>query len=244
MDLPPHVDTERIMVNVSRLKFIHRAGAIAADLVMGYEGDVTETTPNIVGVNADGSAIAGKSGVTKKAEKSKTNLIDPYEVESAYDGPLADYNATFGRTALVHRLNKPELASEVSDLVQHDGKSSEAAWAQVLDGAVRSSMREGGRQHLLYRSTAFTKVLAGVTATNIAWFISGAVSLQPSAIDSFCGSVYMFAQMAPALKQRFMQRQGVDLERRLSIVPYDMQPDRYLAVDGLTRLPGLIKNRK
>lgn len=116
MELPPHVDQDRLELNVLHLRAIHRAGAITASVVGSYEGDITQSTPSVVGINADGSAIAGRSAVTKKAQKSKQFLGD---VEYA--------DSEFGWTVLAHRVNRPEAADMVVERTRK-GESSEKAW--------------------------------------------------------------------------------------------------------------------
>lgn len=116
MDLPPHVDLERLQLNVPRLRAMHRAAAVTASVVTSHEGNVTETTPNIVGVNPDGSAIAGKSGVTKKAKRSRQ-----------FNQGVDYIDSEFGWTALAHSINRPEAADMVVERTS-DGQTSEIAW--------------------------------------------------------------------------------------------------------------------
>jgi hypothetical protein len=133
MDLPPHVDTDRLQINVTRLNALHKVGAMTAGYVVSYEGDVTETTPNIVGVNADGSAMAGKSGTTNKADKSQTAYTDIEPIGLIGDAPMI--MSMFSRPVMVHRINRPEAASDVVDIVR-DGKTSDEAWG----GGTRQSI--------------------------------------------------------------------------------------------------------
>lgn len=235
MQLPPHVDTERLQINVSRLRVMHRVGAFAASYVRSYEGDITETTPNIVGVNADGSTIAGKSGITKKAKKAEGSCADPY---SQSFRPMVD--DTHGRTVAIHKLNRPELASQVADRVS-EGDNSNNAWAGQLDLAVRESMRKSGREHLTSRANISDAACIGIHCLSLGMLVESG-SLQLAAFT------YLFGQAAPELGPiRFRKLYGEDYNRpprRWSLLPFGYQFDRYIALNGLARMPGLIRSQK
>lgn len=234
MQLPPHVDIERLQINVSRLRGLHRVGAMTASHVMSYEGDVTETTPNIVGVNADGSAMAGRSGVKKKAEQSRSSYYDLEKLP----GHLSEI---FGRPVMVHRINRPEAASTVADMTR-EGKTSEDSWGGVLDKALRFSLREGGRQHLTKRAPAFWRafqyyIMANVVAGEVSQISEGQAGLA-------LPITYMLAQSTHLGFRALLKSKGLESKQRISVLPFAAQPDRYIALNALSRIPGLISNRK
>lgn len=247
MNLPSHVDTEKIGVKASALRMIHRAGMVNGSYVVGYQGDVTEVAPNVAGVNPDGTAVAGKSVAIIKVDRSIGAYDDSFKNFIKSSLGETDLDATFGRVDLLCLLNKPELASAATELVQSEDITSEAAWAKVLDGAVRESMRKAAKRHLIGRDNPLSYYLLGGMMTG---FLPGAVMAtavgprpSPAGVLEFC--VYGFAQASP-----FMARAGMTPEakkkypKRWSVVPFGFQPDRYLALNALTRIPGMVKSRK
>lgn len=62
---------------------------------------------------------------------------------------------------------------------------------------------------------------------------------------SFGGAVYAFSHLIPEITRPFIKnRYGSNPDRRWSLFSYAWQPDRYFAVDALSRVPGLIRARK
>lgn len=217
---------------------MHRLGAFSASLVNCYEGDVTETVPSVVGVNADGSAIAGKAGITKKADRANGNCFDPVRLHGL---PLAA--STLGKAIATHTLNRPEIASRVADQVS-EGANDTKAWASQLDGALRESMRAGGRQNLLEKGSAFIKFISSIGVGLLADSVQEALTsdYRWSAIDL---GIYALYQLEPQIYQVMIKKcYSLHLPRRWSLFPYGMQPDRYVALNGLTRVPGLIRAQK
>lgn len=231
--LPPHVDAERLQINVSRLRLLHRIGAFAASLVTSYNGEVSEYTPGITGINADGSALVGKAGVAKKSDKSK----------GAYADIADEYcNENFGTTVAVHQLNKPELASQVADRKQASEISEEKAWANQLDEALRHSMRQSARDHLTRRNYAG---LRAVGYWNGVYGVLGTIGAIAEVRPTIGLGVYAFLQTVPELERaariKFFNENP---NRRFSLFPSIVQPDRYAAVNGLARVSGLVRAQK
>lgn len=239
--LPPHVDRERMMVNMSRLHKLHMVGAIASSRVMSYDGEVTTSIPNLVGINPDGSAMAGGLSMVNEVEASQSERSS-YEFQGERLGVV---HSTLGKAFLVHSINKPEIASQVSDLTQEKDKSSEEAWAICLDRAIRQSMREGAYKHLMRSGDALSVLLgAGIGLSCLA--VSG-VEIAGGQTPEFVGA-YAFLQAFPSviqlnIKRRFGGRMPY-FNRRFSIVPFGLQPDRYVMTDALSRVPGLVTTRK
>jgi hypothetical protein len=112
----------------------------------------------------------------------------------------------------------------------------------VLDKALRQSIREGGRQHLTQRGTPTQRTwMYGLTTFNIGLPVMA--SIAEARLVEPLG--YAVIQMVPSVVQLFLKRNlGIHPKRILSIVPYDAHPDRYVALNALTRVPGLIRTRK
>src|SRR5665647_842313 len=144
LNVPASVDAERLVINMAALQRYQRVGAIGSSVVLEYQGEQTEFTPGVSGINADGSAIATSAGTIKKADKSKSDVIDPIGIPQ--------YAAQeFGKPVILHYLNKAEMAQNISDIVRNRGQSHEEAWASQIDVSLRDSFRKSGREHLVGR---------------------------------------------------------------------------------------------
>jgi len=143
VSLPPSIDANRIGINMGRLRKLHRLGGIASSVVTSYQGPREEYTPDISGVNADGTAVAARTGTLKKAEDSRTGL------QEAFDQRIRPpYNKIIASNA----VNKAALADRVSDKVRAGASDPEEIWAVELDKIIRSSLRYAAKRNLVGRS--------------------------------------------------------------------------------------------
>lgn len=240
VEMPTHVDTERMQVNVSRLQKMHKIGAFITSAIASYQGEVTESVPHIAGVDASGQAVASKTSVTRKAEKSKGSIGDITKTGNSM------VDACFGTAVALHRVNKAEIASNVADEIQ-SRKSSDSTqlWARELDDALRQSMRTAGREQLLAKGK--NKFLIGMSGFVVFLGGKGVVESLGSPENLALGSLtYMIHQAIPEIefKNQGLPRKEPLLKRRWSVFPYELQADRYVALDALTRLPGLVRAQK
>lgn len=236
--MPPSVDAARLRLNMDALKRYHRVGAMSSGIVLEYQGDTTDFTPDVSGINADGSAIASRAGVLKKADKSKPAVIDPLDIPRYA-------SREFGKPVVVHRLNKPEMAQNISDGVCNRGQTREEAWAQQIDASLRDSFRRAGRKHLKRR--------ADLLAANVDYVICGAVGAFMAA-DAASGHVPISGALAWAggqgvitgVQAAWLKRDTGSThlsEKRWSLLFSQHQPDRYLALKGLSRVYPLVSTR-
>lgn len=232
-DLPPNLDTERIVLNASGLRYIQRVAAFDSNHIVSYTGDISSFTPNIGGVQSDGTAIATKAGVFKKAPGHKMELLDPTDDA----GLMRSY---FG-TRAVHALNKSEIASNVANGRQ--GKlSREQRWANELDDSLSISLRRSCKQHLLDRQDRIAKILdSGMYCGVISPLIVG----NPEYIGLVVG---IGAALNASISSRTNAKSYGETfirDRRWSLAFFGgMQPDRYLAATALTHTTSLISARK
>jgi hypothetical protein len=233
LELPSHVDQERLVVNMSLLAGLHRVGAIACSGVGGYNGETSQTLPSIVGLNADGSAVAGGLATSKRAEGSRSK-------QQGYNFNVGFVNTCIGQGIIAHRLNQSEIASQVADLVREKDKSSEAAWSTCLDRALRQAMREGAYGHLMKKGNTADR-LSGVACPSLVFLPTAVEASQ--AIPGIIS--YGILQTIPTILQAIVKKQYGKLayfDRRFSIFPWGVQPDRYAMVNALSRVPKLIKH--
>lgn len=230
-NLPPNINEADIKVNFGRLLTMHRIGGIAMSAVASFQGDQTEFTPGIAGVNSDGSALATRAGITKKAEPDMTASTDAF---SHLLSPI------YGQVIATHRFNKTEMSSRVSDAVK-EGKTRESAYADQLDVALRRSIKKVGRENLLDRDSTYTKAV---------WLCYSAL-IGAASVDSAPDTVSIYTLLyglkivSDSIHNKLAFDDDLLRQRRWSVVSCDSyQPDRYLALAALCALPGLISAKK
>lgn len=231
--LPSHVDSEKIQVNISRLGLIHRVGAFSASTVTEYSGKTSEGH-FITGVNPDGSAIAGK-GKHIAVERHDSRLIEEdmflfFNVEDNYGHPVA-----------MHRINRPEAVQNVIGL-KEEGKDDTTAWAKVLDATLRQSVRDAGKANLVDKSGPINKFMSLAMAT---WVATGIIP-NGDKINLAPAAIYMMMYSGNLVIDSLINRHhGLHpiKDRRWSLF-MNNQMDRYAALNGISRVPGLIKVRK
>lgn len=236
VSLPPNVDAERIVLDQSALKRYHRVGAFASSLVGEFQGETTQFTPGISGIDANGAAIASRAGVTQKADKSSGGIVDPFDIVNV---------GLFGRAVALHRMNKPELARIVTDKVLDKGMPRETAWAAVLDAGLRQSFRKAAWTHLCARAPRWSRSLdyglygfwGGLMASSIA---SGHMTFIPE----IWASLQALSTGAGAAVNKWHTGSSHLNERRWSVFYSNQQSDRYLALCAMSGLSRLIGVRK
>lgn len=233
--LPPSIDAERITLNISRLNTLHRIGGVAGSVIYDYQGERTEYTPGITGINADGTAAATTAGAVHKAEETDTNLLElfPPFIQRQYGKVIAAYG-----------LNKAEMVSTISDAVRSGKTDREQIWAQQLDKTLRTSVRKAGRENLITRNPLFIKALDTFWLTSgISVYATDILSQHVNPWDAafpFAWSVNLGVQL---LTNRLQTGDTLIKERRWSMAPNGFQPDRYIALSALSRYHGLVKAR-
>ena len=230
LQLPPALDAERILVNVDRLHRIHKLGGIGMSHVMGYQGERTEFTPGISGMNLDGTAVASRAGILKEAEESnsKSYKIDA-RMRASYDLSLA-----------VHEVNKAALADTISDKIK-GSKDREKVWASELDGILRSSLRAESKKILVSHATAEDAIFGSCSVLNPLYYaVTGNYIVE--AVVSTCYGLTLAAESISNYKKfgSFLLSQ-----RRWSLSIFGtFQPDRFVVASAVSRIPGLITARK
>lgn len=206
---------------------------------MEYQGDVSESH-SVAGINQDGSAVAGKIRTIKKAQRSKQQMFD--EIDMPF------YSDRYGKTVAANLLNRPEMISTVIDVKQNKDKTDHEAWADTLDIYFRESLRESAKKHLTQKSNITSKsIIASAILLQASSLGSEVLAGEPPVSLGYYGGMYAFIvgiEMIGAKKLLDTGPADLLAKRRWSVFPYGAQWDRYLAVNALTRLPGLIQVRK
>lgn len=234
-NLPPHIDTEKLLINTRKIRQLHLVGAFTAGIVRSYEGETTTYTPGVDGVNPDGSAIASKTCVEHKADSHDSNLLDIYNFSN-------EYSKSYGKPIVMHRINRPETADKAVDMIR-EGTDQHEAWASSLDKSLKTSYQEMAKKHLLEveRESRGWKIVDGISTVNYAYgFATGSTLLM---------SLYVgFKLLNTAVDTSAMKMIYGDpcLDQRRHTLGFfgTSQPDRNLMLRGILSTGKLIKVRK
>lgn len=143
IDLPSHLNPERIFINIARCRTMHKVGLFVGSVMTAYQGEVSEYSPSLTRMNNRGQIIPIFSGITKQAAIARG---DTYTIDTSFTEPTP---RTLGTTAILC-VNKAEAARRVADILHDDpDENSALLWGQELDVALRQAMRKAGARHLL-----------------------------------------------------------------------------------------------
>lgn len=242
LNVPTSIDAERIEVDLSRVHRLHRVGAFNTSIVTEYQGERSEFTPGVSGINMDGSAIAAKAGVTKKAERSDNSVIPDYTVPT-------ELRDVIGRATVVHKINKAELAQNTAQkrLESHCEVSREEAWASELDKALRESYRNAGKIHLTGYEPRLLRYYDFVCTTAVGAFYTPFSPIRFMDYPFALPGAYLAFQTLQTGRNALLAKKvtGSNLldQKRWSMF-HGHQSDRNLVLNGLTRAQSLISVRK
>lgn len=234
IELPPYINTDRIELNMSRIEKIHRIGSFVASFVTEYSGQKTRVEPTIVGMNGDGTAIAGKKSIVTKGNLSNSAV---QLVNGAQDASELT-QLSYGKAIIQHKLNSAEIEQNVMSR-RPTSKTRDGIWAEELARGLADSYRNSAATHLGRSSRAsklfdggFASVVAGGTVHEIS---AGA---PPTLLIGVVASMGVVA----GLQQVLASKEGLSLhDRRWSLVSNFFQPEAYFAIDALSRMPGLLR---
>ncbi len=246
--LPPSIDSERITVDMKMLSLIQNIGAMRSSHVLQYDGESTSFTPDINGMNMDGTASTALTGQMNQVPTEKSNLSD-----DAPDHPklMQDYF----KTRTTHQLNKTEIVSQVADEISkrqnrsHGELDREAAWAKVLDDTFNQSIRSASKAHLMNRTNSLAKAVH--TGIYGYWSVDMGIDIANANIDRISSDIMVIGLIGVILAgadSLVMKKRHGDAhlqDRRWSLAVYgSMQPDRYFAINALSRTIPLISVKK
>ncbi len=146
VDLPAHVDQDRMLFDVAHFRRLQAlSNSVFTQISTLSEAKTAAYDISIHAANLDGTATMGIVKKIKEAEPSQRKIIYQFSdptIRSEYD---------YGTFAESHALNKPQMVSDVSDLRQTKGMSSEVAWAHTLDTHIQASLRQTAKEVLYQR---------------------------------------------------------------------------------------------
>lgn len=240
---PEVVDAERIVVNTGLLRTIQRIGSIGSSHVYEYNGDTTQVSLGVNGVDQQGTATASRALTVKKAETQKSSVVD--------DLPIKDLMKDYFKAHSVHRVNKSEVLSNVVDKIRESGgkASREELWANEIDTAFRASMRESLIVHLmnridLRRQAFYSMVYASNASSILSSAMIGDMSISGVAMTTTTATAALFVG-ADTLMNKKLYGQTFLADRRWSLAFFGgWQPDRYLAATALLYTSPLVTARK
>ena len=239
--LPSNIDAERIQVDMTAIRRLNRVAGLFGGVVLSYEGETTEFTPAVAGVNGDGSAIATKAGVTRKADLSKGSLVEPYNIPPSM-------LSTYGKPFALHNLNKPEIVRNVVDGISDRGLTREQSWADQLDKALFDSYRNNSKLNLISKGSPLQQKIDSVLwPVWGAWCIYDIKSgLSPASVFGppivWAGVQAAFAT-AEGIVNKLYSGDSLLSEKRWSIFYSGHQTDRYIALKGLTKVSNIFSVR-
>jgi len=232
LGLPSFVDKDRIGVNLGRIDRLQRLAGIKQLTVTGQMFDQTSGVDvQIVGMNPDGSAMAGKGG-------SKTT-IPTYESHPLVANdrvPMSQRQINLNITA-----NLDEIASRLTD--SKDGVRSPKGWARELDNGVRQSIKKAGTANLLRNMDHSTKFrYKFLVMWNAGYEILGRTLISHNSaqeIPVHFASGMLIGSMLYSLIEFVEQRKNPKYRKSLFL---GMQLDRAVALRALTLSQKLIKD--
>ena len=232
-------DPSAIQLNIARFHTLQRMLGVVHSSIVEYEGERTEYAPaGGIHVGIDGSVAATHAVVEKQARGFKatsTNVTDG-AIQRPYDLGWA-----------VHQLNRPELIDRIVAARRDRQKPAEQVWAHELDMAVRGSFRViAARRTLMDPNGSFHSMVSDSVGVTIPLGLVGNVVIMggsPAMDAAYYGLSYGAILFGEMMRNRHLSGDSLIRQRRFSVFMGGVQPDRYLAANGLTRLPGLIKYR-
>jgi hypothetical protein len=238
-NFPPTLDTERIVFNTRMLGRIQSAAAFRTTHVLSYEGERTEYTPGVSGINFDGTARATMSSQINRAPTVRTRNHDELAA-----GPQTDeLMKSYFKTDTVNELNRTELAAKVADN-QNDNKTREQKWASVVDNALKLSLRESAAQHLLKRQSMNVHVLdAFIYGSSYGVATAAAIEGNALLVSSIASGAIVIAAAQEITVKNMTGELLVPYRRWSTSILGGAQHDRYLLASSLTRAGTLIRAR-
>ena len=232
-DLPPTLDAERLVVDMARLRRAQRVGSIISSSVFSYQGDTTQVTHGINGIQADGTATASSSRAVTPAETSRTTLSTEFPCPVAHN---------FGYAATIHYLNKAEMVSSISDRKRGSNESRESIWADELNDAFVRSFQSSAKLNLTHATSGFRRMFdlanRGVVLPILASGSDFVLPLIGGLFLTIEGVIFYSDKKAMDGNLSYADR------RKTLLIGTEHQTDRYIAFKALTAMAPIIRARK
>ncbi|HEX8763359.1 MAG TPA: hypothetical protein VF733_06420 [Candidatus Saccharimonadales bacterium] len=234
INLPSHVDQERLQIHEGRVKLIGRFAGFGGVTVSEYQGNVTTyDAPAIGGIFNDGTAAAAGTAAATEAKRERSML--------QYDGPVLAQNYLWPQATV--SINRAEVGSRVATHVRN-GHDDQKAWAYELNASLQRGLRSAAKQNIYDKNDPTDVFGSSMTATAL---IVG--SLPPvntlSIFPLTIATIYWGIQyrVESLINNTSMENPPRFIDRRWSIFPsVSFNPDRYALASLVTTLP-LVRHR-
>ena len=225
---------EEVGLNVKRLHTICQvAGFRHLRIQNDQEGETSQSVPQVIGIDNDGTAIAGKA----KIKRAPTFHVD-YSPTSKY----MEYWKQSVWQNLTISLNTEEMKQRI--LLSDESVGNPTRWGEEINGALKKAAIKEGTRHLVKDFRRFEKLLtlfgfAAATSSEMIDALTG--NLEPEAIvPRIASSVVLFGTIMTGLHSLTSgpERQGEG--RRISLF-FGPELDRAVALLALTYTQRLAK---
>lgn len=141
VNFPEYVPEEQIGVNIGRIERLARLGGIEHTRISCKIGEITSHEVEIVGVQDDGTAIAGKSGKADKASLSET-VVEGRKRDSSFGIGFPEYE--WGDAQV--KINTVEIANRI---MKNDWDLRHpTSWTHHLNKGIAKGLRAAGKEQL------------------------------------------------------------------------------------------------
>jgi len=232
--VPEYAPSGNIGVSTSRLSRLACLGGFRHISIRGYSGNTTTEVPEVDSVDAFGVATASGRSTITKAERQQSYVSQPEPLDEEF--LHYDYYWADGTISL--------NMAEIDDHIGEQRKLRDApTWSAELDKAIKLGIRNVSRQNLLENPHPIHKLNLAVFPAIIAAELSFLGHLvgfpYPKLGVPECLPLGLFAFQAGDVQ--LAKKRGLDFkDRRLSLFG-GWQPDRAIAVNGLSRALRIVK---
>jgi hypothetical protein len=245
LSLPEWVDKERIGINLRGIYTMCKAGGIEKLRVVTVSGEETSGfVPTVVGMNPDGSAIAGKTGFKKKVDthlpgrSNSEHRSTGIKLHDLYTGNI--YGREWIDASVI--LNRDEIEERILGSSDRSLRSTEN-WASQINSAIKGGISEAGKNHVFYNVPVSEKTTAIMAMVGAILTESGLLfEFHPRTpqISDILTSMFNFNILINAVESLATKSKKPDKKYRYGFF-LDLQIDKVLALSVMERTLTLAK---
>lgn len=226
LQLPPFIPVHQIGVNVGRVRFLCNIAGIDHLRVESVSQGTSGFIPVIVGMDDQGSAVAGRVGLKTEVRtfSTETDRLGNEIIDAEHPKRWTDAKVSLNTDEVARQIQaNPEISA---------GLRSPEPWADVLNQSIKRCLIDEGTRHLIlglraseWGATAFFWMYAGVMSSGV---VLSPFSLRPHipAFQEFLlqlmigsaiwnGIDYTFSRSKPGHPYRLSLIKGPQLDRAL-----------------------------
>lgn len=238
-----YLDQNKVGLHLRRTALVARVAGFAGVVVADYQGDQTTyiaESQSIEDVNFDGSVAGTAKGTVVKAATERASLE---EWQGSAEIPDF-YKWEHAKVA----INRTELASRISTRINR-GMSQETAWALELDHSLRRGIGQAAlaklKKSLQHHSEPLLTGGLGSVLGGDALIITSGNIAAGSAL--FLGASYFVQILGDQMTRGRLGFLGLPArapnapKRRFSVLPFGIQPDRFVGAAALLSSQRLVQ---